>query len=175
MLNFRNGYKAWKVQIWEDYGAMRDISGNVIEVIFPSCNRAGTIENYTTVAMTKQTIGRKKINKLFGWDQDFIFNYDEFALPAVIDGLKLIVDYWQEKHLYTNLQLMLFPRLDNLARFVSVYPSEQTISIAINGGGQNAYGNKGVIIRFNSIDIVSKLPTTDPNNLAFGLSNLTVK
>ncbi len=173
MFNYRNGSKPWKIQVWENFAPKKDSGDNFIQCIFPICNTAGAIENHTPDSITKRTIGRKKINKLFGWDSQYVFHYDKWAAPVVLDNFKIIADHWQQKESYPNLQLMLFPRLDTLGRYLAVYPSEETIQIAIMRGGVNAVGNKGVILKFNAVELSSEFPIYDPNNLQTGINNFS--
>jgi hypothetical protein len=114
-------------------------------------------------------------NKLKGWHMQFTFHYDQYTAPEVLDKFKIIVDRWQEKELSSNLQLMLFPRLDTLDRYHSVYPDEQSIKIAIMKGRTKAKGNKGVILKFNTVEMIPKMDIVDPNNLQIGLNNLSTQ
>lgn len=173
MLNFKQGYKTWKVQIRENGTPFKNTDGSILEFIFPRVNEAGAPEDHEPVAKTKTTIGYKRKNKLKGYYITFVFNYDRFAPPAVLDYLKSIVDLWQEKELYNNLEIILFPRLDILDRYFSVFPSEETIRIAIMKGGAKAKGNKAIILKFHTIDLIKKLSVADPNDRSLGLINLT--
>ncbi len=167
MLNFRNGYKNWKVQI------RTSDNGIIEELTFPRANEAGQPEDHKPVTRTLNTIGYARKNKLLGYHIDFSFFYDRYTPPLVLDQLKIIVDYWINKDLYSDLQIILFPRLDILDRYFPVYPSEETIRIAIMRGADKAQGNKGVIIKFLTINYVSNLSVSDPNDRTISLLNLT--
>lgn len=166
-LNFRQGYKNWKIQVWVNGLSQQ-------EFIFPRCNEAGAPEDHTPVTKTKTTLGGTRKNKLRGHYSTFNFYYERYTPPVVLDNLKYISDIWREKEIYSNLQLILFPRLDILDRYFSVFPSEDTIRIAIMKGLQNARGNKGIILKFHSIDLIKSFPVADPNDRSIGLTNLTI-
>lgn len=173
MLNFRQGNKGWKIQVWNAGVPLKNSDGSIIEFIFPRCNEAGAPEDHTPVTKTKKTIGETRKNKLKGYHITFNFFYERFTPPVVLDRLKAVVDYWQGKEIYENLQLILYPRLDILDRYFPVFPSEETIRIAIMKGADKAKGNKGVVIKFLTIDLIKKLSVADPNDRSLGLINLT--
>ena len=165
-LNFRQGYKNWKIQVWENGLSQQ-------EFIFPRCNEAGAPEDHAPVSLTKTALGGRRKNKLRGHYSTFNFNYERYTPPIVLDQLKYIVDAWIYKENYSNLELILFPRLDILGRYFSVFPSEETIRVGIMKGQANAKGNKGVILKFHSIELIKSFPIADPNDRSIGLINLT--
>lgn len=169
MYNFRQGHGAWKVQIWENGTVKRDGYGNKYEYIFPKTQ--ATIENHSPVMIVKKSISGKNIAKLRGWDRDFTFNYPGFTPPKVLDNAKAIVDFFQEKEIYNNLKLMLFPRLSTLERRISVIPSPETITIALMKSGAKAQGNKGVVLRFIAEDMITKMDIVNPNHTSYGYLN----
>jgi hypothetical protein len=161
-LNFRQGYKQSKLEIWINNEFYQSF-------IFPRTNYPGMIENHNPNMVMKKNIGRNYIApKLFGFESSYTLHFDKYAAPLVLDYLKIIVDKWQEKDLHDSLELRFIPRLDTLDRIENVFPSPETITIAIMRGGPNAPGNKGVIIKFICLNEKSKLPIYDPNNRVFG-------
>lgn len=149
MSNYINGYSYPQIVV-------KDIATNetITTINLDLCGVNGLTENYTESFRRVELLTGELITyDCRGSRIEFILDYSEYVKKNNLFNIEYIFHYASLPDTY---KLLLIPRIDNLSRYFEVMLSDGTYSLGILGGGSLSKGHKLPVIKFITVNYVSK-------------------
>ncbi|MBS1513852.1 MAG: hypothetical protein JSS63_02395 [Bacteroidetes bacterium] len=143
----------------------------ICECTFRELNDGGMLENHEEVTIQREDLNRTLKEYFLGYRLHFTLHYNQFINLDTLLRFKTVVDYQHSKDESSPYKIYLTPNEDNLTRRFEVIFSNENIELGIIRSGERVYGNRGVIFKLQSVELVKSFDVSDPANIPYTYLN----
>ncbi|MBS1494722.1 MAG: hypothetical protein JST55_14500 [Bacteroidetes bacterium] len=159
--NYVNGWKNPRLTVYDRYN---NFVGNYT---FNELNGEGMVESHEEVVIQREDLNKQMKEYFLGYRLHFTLYYNQFINLDTLFKFKTVVDYQRSKSELSPFKIYLTPNEDNLARRFEVLFANENIELGLIKTDFRAYGNKGVILKLQTVNLEKAYPLFDPANIPY--------